>query len=199
MIGQERAMTKSALIETTVFFSCVMVCAASAQETFKDTNAFASCENRFAIIFPGNPSGKDVNFTTETGASVPARQFTLERGGDRYSVTVVNLASGPELDEGIISHAADALRKQGQIRFEYPVGYIAGVRGRQLVIAQPNGKQVRGSVYMHDHRIYITEASTAVGDVQALQFDQSITIIDADGVDVDRGQTNTAQRVFTCR
>ena len=52
---------------------------------------------------------------------------------------------------------------------------------------------------MHEHRIYITEASTAAGDLPALQFDQSITIIDAMGVDVDRGQTNTPQRVFTCR
>lgn len=130
---------------------------------------------------------------------MPARQFYLEQGPDRFSVTVVNLNDGPELDEQIISYAADILRKKGEIRFEYPVGYIAGVRGRQLVIAEPNGRQLRGSVYMHDHRVYITEVSSVVGDVTALQFDQSITIIDATGVDVDRGQTNTAERVFTCR
>jgi hypothetical protein len=45
----------------------------------------------------------------------------------------------------------------------------------------------------------VTEASTAVGDFPGLQFDQSITIIDGEGVDIDRGQTNTPQRVFTCR
>jgi hypothetical protein len=142
---------------------------------------------------------RDVTFTTEAGASVAARQHYLERGADRFSVTVVTLANGPALDEQIISHAADILRKRGAIRSDYPVGYIAGVRGRQLLVAEPNGRQLRGSVYMHDHRVYITEASTMVGDIPGLQFDQSITIIDAQGVDVDRGQTDTPQRVFTCR
>jgi hypothetical protein len=142
---------------------------------------------------------RDVPFATQAGASVAARQHYLERGADRFSVTVVTLADGPALDEGIISHAADILRKQGQVRSDFPVGYIAGVRGRQLLVAEPNGRQLRGSVYMHDHRIYITEASTAVGDIPGLQFDQSITIIDAEGIDIDRGQTNTPQRVFTCR
>jgi len=174
--------------------------AAVAQDSlFQDARAYASCENRFAIIFPGNPIARDVAYTTEAGASVPARQFYLEQGADRFSVTIVNLPNGPALDEQIISHAADVLRKKGEIRFEFPVGYIAGVRGRQLLVSEPNGRQLRGSVYMHDHRVYITEASTAVGDVPALQFDQSITIIDAQGVDIDRGQTDTPQRVFTCR
>jgi hypothetical protein len=151
------------------------------------------------VIFPANPRVRDVAFTMEGGASVPARQHYLERGADRFSVTVVNLTNGPALDEQIINHAADILRKKGETRSDFPVGYIAGVRGRQLLVAEPNGRQLRGSVYMHDHRIYITEASTALGDIPGLQFDQSITIIDAEGVDIDRGQTDTPQRLFTCR
>jgi hypothetical protein len=168
-------------------------------QPFQDSHAYASCEHRFAIIFPGEPTAKGATYMTQGGASVPARQFALEQGPDRFAVTVVNLPDGPALDEQIINRTADVLRKQGEIRFDFPVGYIAGVRGRQLVIAQPNGRQLRGSVYMQDHRVYITEVSSAVGDTTALQFDQSITIIDASGVDVDRGQTNTPQRVFTCR
>src|SRR5215510_10691573 len=103
---------------------------AAEEQPFLDTNAYASCENRFAIIFPGTPAARDVSFTTQAGDSVPARQFFLQQGADRFSVTVVNLMNGPELDEGIITHAADILRKQGETRFDYPVGYIAGVRGR---------------------------------------------------------------------
>lgn len=172
---------------------------AAQDEPFQDSYAYANCENRFAVIFPGEPAAKDVIYTTEAGASVPARQYYLEQGPDRFAVTVVHLPEGPALDEHIIDYSANLLRKNGEIRFDYPVGYIAGVRGRQLVISEPSGRQVRGSVYMHDHRVYITEVSTTVGDVTALQFDQSITIIDGSGVDVDRGQTNTPQRVFTCR
>ena len=193
-------MGKFASLGAAAVFSCTVISFAAAQDApFQDSNAYASCDNRFAIIFPAAPMARDVSFTTQAGAAVPARQFYLQQGADRFSVTIVNLPNGPALDEAIITHAADVLRKQGELRFDYPVGYIAGVRGRQLVVAQPNGRQLRGSVYMHEHRIYITEASTAAGDLPALQFDQSITIIDAMGVDVDRGQTNTPQRVFTCR
>jgi hypothetical protein len=173
--------------------------AAAQEEVFKDTNTYASCQDRFAVIFPSNPSMRDVPYVMRSGRSAAARQHYLERGADRFSVTVVVLANAPAVDEEIINHAAEILRKKGEVRADYPVGYIAGVRGRQLLIAQPNGRQLRGSVYMHDHRIYVTEASTAVGDFPGLQFDQSITIIDGEGVDIDRGQTNTPQRVFTCR
>ena len=183
-----------------VALSCTAIPVAFAQEqVFKDTNTYASCQDRFAVIFPGSPSMRDVPYAMRSGRSAAARQHYLERGADRFSVTVVVLANAPAVDEEIINHAADILRKKGEVRADYPVGYIAGVRGRQLLIAEPNGRQLRGSVYMHDHRIYVTEASTAVGDVPGLQFDQSITIIDAQGIDIDRGQTNTPQRVFTCR
>jgi hypothetical protein len=183
-----------------VALSCTAIPVAFAQEQmFKDTNTYASCQDRFAVIFPSNPSMRDVPYAMRSGRSVAARQHYLERGADRFSVTVVVLANAPAVDEEIINHAAEILRKKGEVRADYPVGYIAGVRGRQLLIAEPNGRQLRGSVYMHDHRIYVTEASTAVGDFPGLQFDQSITIIDAEGIDIDRGQTNTPQRVFTCR
>ena len=176
-------MSKSILVGVAAA-SCGMIlslaASASAQEeVFKDTNTYASCQDRFAVIFPGNPSMRDVPYAMRSGRSAAARQHYLERGADRFSVTVVVLANAPAVDEEIINHAADILRKKGEVRADYPVGYIAGVRGRQLLIAEPNGRQLRGSVYMHDHRIYITEASTAVGDFPGLQFDQSLTIIDA--------------------
>ena len=33
-------------------------------------------------------------YMTHTGASVPAKQFYVERGADRYVVTVVNFPNG---------------------------------------------------------------------------------------------------------
>ena len=45
---------------------------------------------------------------------------------------------------------------------------------------------MRASVYMYDRRLYITEASAEPGDVAAIQFEQSIMLLDEDGGDVDR-------------
>ena len=41
---------------------------------------------------------------------------------------------------------------------------------------------------MWDHQLYITEVSTTPGSQPALQFEQSITILDANGNDLDTGQ-----------
>ena len=50
----------------------------------------------------------------------------------------------------------------------------------------PNGRQHRASVYMWDHRLYITESNAPQGDFSALQFEQSVSIIDANGTDLDK-------------
>jgi hypothetical protein len=41
---------------------------------------------------------------------------------------------------------------------------------------------------MWDHQLYITEASAPEGSQSALQFEQSITILDTNGNDLDAGQ-----------
>ena len=55
----------------------------------------------------------------------------------------------------------------------------------QLNIFQADGRQLRASVYMWDHRLYITEASGVPGAQSLLQFEQSITLLDADGKELN--------------
>jgi hypothetical protein len=45
---------------------------------------------------------------------------------------------------------------------------------------------------MWDNRLYITEASAPAGNSDALQFEQSITILDPMGNDLDNGQGSPA-------
>jgi hypothetical protein len=44
-------------------------------------------EHRFAVIFPGEPVGMDIRYTTSSGATVPARQFSVQSGTDLHAVT----------------------------------------------------------------------------------------------------------------
>ena len=138
-------------------------------------------EYRFAVIFPGAPMARDVSYATSTGASAPARQFYIEQGADQFTMTVVVFASGPAADNAAVDHAAQQLRQKGEVRFQFAEEYDPGIPGRQLNIFQSDGRQVRASVYMWDHRLYITEAAAAPGDSDALQFEQSIMLLDADG------------------
>src|SRR3954466_7476550 len=85
-----------------------------AQQRPEDTSEqfYISCQNRFAIIFPGGarPLTRDITYSTRTGANLPARQFYVERAGGRYSVPVVPFPTGPAVDEASIDFAAQNLR-----------------------------------------------------------------------------------------
>ncbi|HEX3486392.1 MAG TPA: hypothetical protein VHT51_15110 [Micropepsaceae bacterium] len=178
-----------------------LVSSAWGQQAPEDTSQqfFISCQNRFAAIFPdgARPMMRDVPYTSRTGASVPARQFYVERGKNRYSVTVVRFPTGEAVDEASIEFAAANLRKLGEVRFQGDGAYDPGFPGRQLNIFQPNNMQLRASVYMADHHLVITEANALVDDLPAIQFEQSITIIDDKGADFDTNPPDPV-RIMPC-
>ena len=148
---------------------------------------YISRESRFAAIFPGEPTAKEIPHPSGNGFSVPARQFSVEQDGNRHVVTVVEFAQGPAIDIAMVERAADALRQKGEVRFQAADDYDPGLPGRQLNIFQSDGRQLRASVYMWDHRLYITEADGAPGIASLLQFEQSITLLNADGSEVNLG------------
>ena len=146
---------------------------------------YVNKDYRFAAIFPGEPAGMDVTYANSSGDMFPARQFSVVQDANRHVVTVVNIATGMPVDLNIVEHAAADLRARGEVRFSADDEYDPGLPGRQLNIFQPDGQQLRASVYMWDHRLYITEATGAPGVQSLLQFEQSITLLDADGKELN--------------
>jgi hypothetical protein len=160
---------------------------------------YANCQYGFAIIFPGQPMARDIRYTA-TGTDVPAHQFYIEQGQSRYSVTVVDFPNGPRADDRIVDQAVAELSKRGEVRYRAFGDYDPGMPGRQLNIFEPNGRQLRASVYMANRRMTITEASAPVGDFNALQFEQSISLLDHTGTDIDRVNAgNEEPRKYDCR
>lgn len=51
---------------------------------------FVSLEDGFTVNFPGAPGVTETTYTSEYGADLPARVYTVARGDERYSVTVVD-------------------------------------------------------------------------------------------------------------
>jgi hypothetical protein len=162
-----------------------------------DDNVYVNCQYRVAAIFPRAPMIKDLTYTAG-GKSAPARQFYVQQGADQFSVMVANFANGPAVDEKLIDAAAAPLRQRGDIRQQFAENYDPGIPGRQLNIFEPNGRQHRASVYMADHRLYITEADSVPGDFAALQFEQSVSIINAQGTDLDKNGA-LPSRQYNCR
>src|SRR5262249_17539385 len=111
---------------------------------------------------------------------------------------VANFANGPAVDEKLVEAAAVPLRQRGMIRFQFAMDYDPGIPGRQINLLQPDGRQLRASVYMADHHLYITESVAPEGDFNALQFEQSVSIIDGKGTDLDKNGT-APSRQYACR
>jgi hypothetical protein len=162
-----------------------------------DEGVYVNCVYRVAAIFPAPPESRDFTYTVAR-RSVPARQFFLKQGDDTFSITVADFTNGPATDENLVTAATMPLHQKGEVRVQYAEPYEAGIPGRQLDIFQPDGRQLRASIYMADHRLYITEAVSAPGDFRALRFEQSVSLIDASGIDFD---TNNGRnyRQFSCR
>jgi hypothetical protein len=149
---------------------------------------YVNREYRFAIIFPGEPTANDFDYATGDGRSFPARRFSFEQDANQHVLTVVDFSQGPAIDREVLEHAAENLRQRGEVRFQAAEDYDPGLPGRQLNIFQSDGRQLRASVYMWDHRLYITEATGVPGASSVLQFEQSITLLNADGSEVNLGR-----------
>jgi hypothetical protein len=156
----------------------------------QDSPLFSNREYRFSIIFPDEPKMRDVPFMTQRGENVSAKQFFVERPNEQYFVTIVHVPNGPATDDALVEHAAEQLRKRGDILFQYKFNYDPGVPGRQLNIKETDGRQLRSSMYMWDHRLIIAQSSAPMGSSEGLQFEQSLTLLDDTGGELDRGKGN---------
>jgi hypothetical protein len=174
-----------------------MVSAAQQANAPAGPEVYVNCQYRVAAIFPTAPRVRDIAYTNG-GRTVPARQFYVERGRDRFSVIVADFTNAaPAIDDEIVENAAAALRLRGETRVQFPEDYSPGIPGRQLNVFDTNGRQHLASVYMADHRLYLTETDAAPGDFAALQFEQSVLLIDANGGDLNN--VNVANRThYTC-
>jgi len=183
-------MTRFVSLRVAALISCVALPGALGAAFAQDSPLYSNPENRFSVIFPSAPKVRDISFTTHRGDTVSAKQFYVEDNAAQYLVTVVHVPNGPATDEQLVEHAAAQLRKRGEIMFQYKFNYDPGVPGRQLNIKESNGRQLRSSMYMWDHRLVIAESSAPMGSQAGLQFEQSIMLLDANGKDLDTGKGN---------
>jgi len=168
---------------------------------------YANCQAGFAIIWPDashQPMVRDTRYTIPYYANnLPAKEYYIDKGGNHYSVTVVDFSNGPRADEELVDTAAGELRKKGEVRYQAFADYDPGMPGRQLNIFEPNNRHLRASLYMAYHKLVITQAETAVDDFDSIQFEQSIVLVDDMGYDIDRvnamdGTGSEPLRQFPC-
>ena len=180
-------MSKHRLIYGALFACAVapLLQGAAPQGEIIGDDMYVNCQYRVAAHFPTEPKFRDITYR-DGQRSAPARQFYVETGMSMLSVTVVHFADGPDKDPQFIDNAVAALGRKGQMRFNYPVWYDEpNISGHQVQVALADGRALRGSVYMADHRLYITEAVADLNDFSAFLFEQSVSLINENGIDLD--------------
>ena len=191
------AFRESRVVVLSLLAQVLLPGAGQLDEPTYDDAVYVNCQYRVAAIFPRAPMIKDFTYRL-AGRSVPARQFYTQQGEDLFSVTVADFTNGPAVDENLLAAASIPLRERGEVRLQFAEPYDPGIPGRQLDIFFSNGRQLRASVYMADHRLYVTEATSAPGDFAALQFEQSVSIINEQGTDLDKNGA-LPSRQYNCR
>ena len=162
---------------------------------------FASVEDGFRMMAPGDFEIEDVDFETEYGIIVPAHIYRHENDIGKYTMTVVDYRDSQslhnkrieELDgvyigvygevdvRGSIAFAAKKVRDRAN-SIEYDAyHYISRVDGHQLQTTNPDRSRTFAAIYLRESRLYVSEATVKEGETPPGMFQQSLEFIDEDG------------------
>lgn len=182
-----------------VAFVLCLSAPASAQEWIE----YTSRADLFTVNFPGEPTVREISYSTEYGVMLPGRVHSHESGPTRYSVTVVdysniqklhadrlancdkypNLCGNPWVGElrGAMDYAAAAFLKRNVKVSDYGYTNTERIEGRRMQLVNPDGSQTFVMIHMHQNRLYILEGTMPAGSPPPGLFQQSLGFVDKDG------------------
>ena len=141
---------------------------------------YVNREYRFMLNFPVAPMEEDAAYVSSDGTTHAARVFSAEEGTSLYRMTVVRFPTELADVQAENHHAADLIRPRGQVLHDEPSNYD-GVRGLELILTGPEGRQIYANVLYHDHHLYSLEAEVSADSPPPIRFQTSIVVLDAEG------------------
>ena len=191
--------------------SAALVLSVSAPLFSQEWVEFASQEERITCLFPTQPKVTETTWASEYGAILPARVYSVTQGQNRYSLTVVDYnpverllvekskscPAGAETCQGVADWGLGYWKNdvRGAIVYvtskflqrDVKVTHLmwnseAMVQGQELQLTN-NADQSRTfvSIYMHENRLIIMEATVPKGYPPPASFTQSLGWLDESG------------------
>jgi hypothetical protein len=188
--------------------SATLVLAMSGTSLAQEWTEFASPEEHFTVTFPGKPKVTETTWISQFGVILPARIYTGPEGSSRYSVTVVDYTpverlltersrTLPALDLAIHDYGPGYWKTDVRSAVVYAaskylerdakivdiMSSLADLVSGLLLQLTNNADQSRTyvSIYMHENRLIITEATVPKGYPAPLIFQQSLGWLDENG------------------
>lgn len=179
----------------------------------QDWVEYTSKQDLFIVNFPGEPAVRAIDYPTEYGVTLPARVYTVEDRGSRYSVTVVDYTQAGRLHterakdcqgypdvctnrttndlRGALDYAVfQFLQRNARVTY-YGLGDTDRIEGRRVQLINPDESRTFVAVYMHEYRLYILEGTVPESAPPPALFQQNVGIFDAN---MDRVRYTTLYR-----
>jgi hypothetical protein len=155
----------------------------------------------FSVNFPEEPRLEETSYASEYGATLPTRIYAVRSGESLHSVTVVDYSEAQRIYQELpdrtdeasnaslwlydqrasVAFAARNFRlRGGEVTYD-AWHHIDLVEGHQLQITNLDRSRTYASMYFHDGRLYILEATVPEGALPQGLFQQSLSFLDAEG------------------
>jgi hypothetical protein len=194
-----------------LFVSTACVLSLSGSAFSQEWIEFASREEHITCLFPTQPRVTETTWNSEYGAVLPARVYSVTQGPSRYSLTVVDYNPierllvekskacpvGTETCQGIGDWGLGYWKNDVRGAVVYATSKFLQrdakvthlmwnsqqmVQGQELQLTN-NADQSRtwASIYMHENRLVILEATIPKGYPEPALFTQSLAWLDESG------------------
>jgi len=172
---------------------------------------YRDLEQGFGVNFPGQPAVEDSDWESQFGATLPARIYRADTPRGDYSITVVDYreieailtaqaadcppgaetCSGTAASTGtgywradkqgsMIYAASEFVRRDAEVT-NFMWHFLDLVEGLQLQLTNPDQSRTFVSIYLHDDRLYVLEATVPQGRRGMGLFQQSLQFLDEEG------------------
>ena len=167
-------------------------------------------QDQFIVNFPEEPELLEVNYVTESGATIPSRIYSVENENSRYAITVVNYTVAEQAHvarcrrleaetdrvspnqcrgrghlrdiDGSVGFEAWNIRRRNSGEITYDAfGRVDGVPGHQIQILHPDESRSFIGIYMLDRRLYVLEGTVPGNYPPPGLFQQSLGLLDEMG------------------
>ena len=208
------------MMRLTLLVSSALVLSLSGSALAQEWDEFISKEERFSCNFPGNPTITETTWTSQFGAILPARVYSGTQGTGRFSITVVDYRpiqrllsersmscpAGTETCQGIhdwglgywkndvrgaVTYASSKFLERDVKVVNVMANFADLVAGQELQLTNNKDQsRVFASIYMHDNRLVVLEATVPRNYPPPTIFQQSLSWLDENGTRIRYNNIN---------
>jgi len=194
-----------------ILVSAVLIVSLSITAFAQEWIEFASREERITCLFPAQPKVTETTWISEYGAILPARLYSAAQGQSRYSLMVVDYnpverlmvekskacPAGTETCQGIGDWGLGYWKNDMRGAIVYATAKFVQrdakvthlmwnsqqmVQGQELqLINNADQSRTSASIYMHENRLIILEATVPRNYPEPVLFTQSLSWLDENG------------------